>query len=146
VEAEKPRMTRIDKAELISYDQVKQILRRALRDTSRIVNLPPLHASKIKVGFITIKNFSAKKTSDRIKVHGMGEVELHILYKNTEMGDIEFNEELPITYSAGFTHRKALLDCEAVARLPQEWASSAAAERRRQPRVSNLLTASHSRP
>jgi hypothetical protein len=107
-------MTRIDKAELISYDQVKQTLRRALRDTSRIVNLPPLHASKIKVGFITIKNFSAKKTSDRIKVHGMGEVELHILYKNTEMGDIEFNEELPITYSAGFTHRKALLDCEAV--------------------------------
>lgn len=119
-------MTRIDKAELISYDQVKKKLQRALKNPSKIVNLPPLRASKITVGLVMIQKGAAKKAKDRITVHGMGEVELHILYKNTEMGDIEFNEELPITYSAEFTHRKALLDCKAVARLPRWWGRRAA--------------------
>jgi hypothetical protein len=33
-------MKRIGKAELISYNQVKRVLRRDLRDTSKIENLP----------------------------------------------------------------------------------------------------------
>jgi hypothetical protein len=114
-------MTRKDEGELISHDQVKKKLQRALKDPIKIVNLPPLRASKITVGLVMIQKGAAKKAKDRIKVHGKGEVELHILYTNTEMGDIEFNQELPITYSAEFTHRKALLDCKAVARLPRWW-------------------------
>jgi hypothetical protein len=125
-------MTRIDEGELISYDQVKKRLRRALRDTSKIVNLPTLRASKITVDQVVIQDCSATKARDTIKVHGKGLVEMCLLYKNTELGDVQVMEEMPITYSAEFTHRKVLLDCKAVARLPREWASSAAARRRRQ--------------
>jgi hypothetical protein len=114
-------MALIDEGELISHDQVRRRLERALKDPSKIVNLPPLRASKVEVGLVVIKKGSARKTNDKIKVQGKGFVEMRLLYKNAELGEIEVQEDLPITYSAEFTHRKALLGCKAVARLPREW-------------------------
>jgi hypothetical protein len=116
VEEEKPRMTRIDKAELISYDQVKAALRRALRDTSKIENLPPL-PSKIKVNQVGIRDCSATKNRDKIKVHGKGWVDLDLIYKvckKTVVGELQVSEDFPITYSAEFANDKTLLSCKAI--------------------------------
>jgi hypothetical protein len=116
VEEEKPRMTHIDKAELISFDKVKRTLRRALKDTDKIDNLPPL-PSKIKVTQVGIKNCSATKDGGKIKVHGKGWVDLDLIYKvckKTVVGELQISEDFPITYSAEFANDKTLLSCKAV--------------------------------
>ena len=56
-------MTRKGKAELISFDQVKQKLRRGLKDTSKIDNLPPLPTRR-KVTQVGIQNCSATQDGD----------------------------------------------------------------------------------
>ena len=60
---ETQRMTRKGKAELISFDQVKQKLRRGLKDTSKIDNLPPLPTRR-KVTQVGIQNCSATQDGD----------------------------------------------------------------------------------
>ena len=109
-------MTRIDEAELISYDHVKRALRRALRDTDKIENLPPL-PSKIKVSQVGIRDCSATKNRDKIKVHGKGWVDLDLVYNvcnKSLAGELQVSEDFPITYSAEFANDKTLLSCKAV--------------------------------
>jgi hypothetical protein len=106
-------MTRKGKAELISFDHVKQKLRRGLKDTSKIDNLPPLPTRRT-VTQVGIQNCSATQDGDTIKVHGEGWVDLDLVYGNAEIGEIEVTENFPITYSAEFTNDRTLLSCEAV--------------------------------
>jgi hypothetical protein len=54
-------MAHIDKAELISFDEVKQALQRALMDTKKIENLPDL-PSKIEVAIVAQSAFVRRST------------------------------------------------------------------------------------
>jgi hypothetical protein len=107
-------MAPTDKAELISFDDVKQALQRALMDTKKIENLPDL-PSKIQVAIVAIQDCYTTKDKDTIRVQGRGWVDLQLVYGNTEIGEFETNEDFPITYSAEFRNDKTLLSCNAVA-------------------------------
>jgi hypothetical protein len=103
-----------DRAELMSFDEVKQALQRALMDTKKIENLPDL-PSKIEVAIVAIQDCYTTRDKDTIKVQGKGWVDLQLVYGNSEIGKFEINEDFPITYSAEFRSDKTLLSCKAVA-------------------------------
>jgi hypothetical protein len=81
-------------------------------DPSKVENLPTL-PSKIKVNQVGIRDCSATKDRDTIKVHGKGWIDL-CLNGNSEIGELQVMDDFPITYSAEFTNDRTLLSCKAV--------------------------------